>query len=864
MSLQQLIDGIKRDHDLSPNIITWRTLPAKQADLTNLPIDLAPVLEKALLDQGIHNLYTHQFSTWQAVKAGENVVLSTPTASGKSLAYNLPILDELIKHPSSRALYLYPTKALTQDQANVLQQTARSVGSNLIKPAIYDGDTVTGDRSKIRSSANLILTNPDMLHAGILPHHTLWVDFLSQLKFIVIDEIHIYRGVFGSHLANVLRRLNRIAARYGAFPQFIMTSATIANPREHAERVIGRSARLIDEDGSGHGERHFMLFQPPLIDPGLGLRKSATPDLLKMAEMTLEMGVQTILFARARRTVEILLKQTREILVRKEKRSINDRSLISSHQVMGYRSGYLSAERRQIEKALREGEIRMVVATNALELGIDIGQLDISLMFGYPGTISSLRQQAGRAGRGLSPSLAVLVLTSGPLDQYLARHTEYIFGRDTEAALIDPDHPLILLEHLRCALFELPFSHGEKFGELDIGEFLEFIKESGQAYQNEGKFYWMSSEYPASTISLRNASANITTLVEFEKDRQRVVGKLDRESSYWMAHPEAIYLHGGEQYLVKEFDLEKGLVTLSRSNADYYTDPERVQEIDLIQIQNAQQVKGGSKTLGEILVRSRVVGFTKRTWGSGEILEKAALEMPETNLNTVGYWISLSAESLKRIEKTGLWTNSPNDYGKFWPMIRDQIRERDHFRCQVCGAEEKLKNHHVHHKTPFREIIRRGMAEEYNRTDSDQNLKVPQNLIDRANRLDNLVTLCESCHRRVEQNVLIRSGLAGLGSVLKNLATLSLMCDSEDLGIHFDPQSSLSEGSPMVVIYDMVSAGIGFSAKLFNDHEQLLLQALDLVENCPCDDGCPACVGPAGENGVGGKSEVIAILREMV
>ncbi|HWS23489.1 MAG TPA: DEAD/DEAH box helicase [Anaerolineales bacterium] len=864
MSLQQLIDGIKLDPDLSPNIIAWRTLPAKAADLTNLPIDLAPALEKVIRNQGIQGLYTHQFATWQAVKAGENVVLSTPTASGKSLAYNLPILDGLIKNQSSRALYLYPTKALTQDQVGVLQQTATLVGSNLIKPAVYDGDTVTKERSKLRSSANLILTNPDMLHAGILPHHTLWIDFLSQLKIIVIDEIHIYRGVFGSHFANVIRRLLRITARYGAFPQFIITSATIANPKEHAERVIGRSVRLIDKDGSSHGERHFMLFQPPLIDPGLGLRKSATPDLLKMGEMALEMGVQAILFARARRTVEFLLKQTRDMLHRKEKQSIHSGSLIKSHQVMGYRSGYLPAERRQIEKALRDGDIRMVVATNALELGIDIGQLDISFMFGYPGTISSLRQQSGRAGRGLSPSLAVLVLTSGPLDQYLARHTEYIFGRDPEAALIDPDHPLILLEHLRCALFELPFNHGEKFGNIEIEEFLEFINESGQAHKNDGKFYWMSSDYPASNISLRNASARITTLIEFEKDRQRVIGKLDMESSYWMTHPNAIYLHGGEQYLVNDFDLEKGLVTLTRSNAEYYTDPERVEEIDLIQIQNAKQVKGGSKTLGEILVRSKVVGFSKRMWSSGEVIEKVALEMPETNLNTIGYWVSLSADSLKRIEKAGLWTNSTNDYGKFWTIIRDQVRKRDQFRCQVCGAEEKIKNHHVHHISPFREIIRRGMAEEYNRTDSDQQLKVPQELIDRANRFDNLVTLCEGCHQRVEQNVLIRSGLAGLGSVLKNLATLSLMCDSKDLGVHFDPQSSLSEGAPTVVIYDMVPAGIGFSVKLFADHEQLFHRALDLVKNCPCDDGCPACVGPAGENGVGGKSEVIAILNEMI
>lgn len=864
MSLQQLIEGIKRDSNLAPNIIEWRTIPIKQAELTDFPTELSPSLLKFFNNQGVKGLYTHQFKTWQEVQFGKNVVISTATASGKSLSYNLPILDSLVKNPDNRALYIYPTKALTQDQANILNEIALKVDTQKIIAAVYDGDTNGNKRSKIRSTANILLTNPDMLHTGILPHHTLWAEFFQKLKFVVIDEVHIYRGVFGSHFGNVIRRLQRIAAHYGAFPQFIMTSATIANPKDHAEKLIGRSTSLIDKDGSAHGERHFLIYQPPLIDLALGLRKSSTPELIDLAVRSTKLGIKAILFARARRTVEILLRQVREALKRNNLSSINPVSFENEKLAMGYRSGYLPAERRQVEKALRDGKISMVITTNALELGIDIGQLDLSIMFGYPGTISSLRQQSGRAGRGLDPSLSVLFLTSGPLDQYLARHTDYIFDQDPESALIDPDHILILLDHLRCALFELPFFRGEKFGNIEVSDYLEFIEDEGLAHSSGDKFYWMSQDYPSSGVSLRNASPNISSLVEVENEKQRLIGKLDRESSYWMTHPGAIYFHGGEQYFVKANDIEKGLVILERSGADYFTDPERVQEITLIQIQNATQVKGGSKTLGEITVHSRVVGYSRRLWGSGEILEKIGLSMPETSLNTVGYWISISYESLKRIERNGLWTNAPNDYGPYWNQIRDQVRERDGFKCQVCGAIETIASHHVHHKSPFREIIRRGMADEYYRAELDQSIVVPQFLIDRANRLDNLVTLCESCHHRVEQNVRIRSGLAGIGSVIKNLATLYLMCDSEDIGVHFDPQSGLSDGLPTVILYDMVPAGIGFSTKLFQEHGRLLAQALDLVENCPCEDGCPACVGPAGENGVGGKLEVIAILREMI
>lgn len=864
MSLHQLIEIFKRDPEISPNFIIWRTEPARDADNRDLPIDLLPVLKESLRRSGITQLYSHQFEAWQLVHEGRDVVLCTATASGKSLAYNLPIVDSLAREPNNRALYLYPTKALTQDQANALDHLSKEIGVQALRVGIYDGDTSSAARSKIRSTANIVLTNPDMLHTGILPHHTLWAAFFKELNYVVIDEVHMYRGVFGSHFANVIRRLLRVAALYGAFPQVIFTSATISNPKEHAEKILGRSVSLIDKDGSTRGEKHFLLYQPPIIDAGLGLRKSASGELIKLSDKVLKKGIQTILFTRSRRSVEIILRQIREMLDKERARSIDNSKVTKPDAVMGYRSGYLPAERREIEKKLRDGDIKMVVSTNALEVGIDIGRLDISLIFGYPGTIASLRQQAGRAGRGAEASLAVLVLTSFPLDQYLARHSEYIFDRNPEMALIDPDHPIILLQHLRCALFELPFAKGEQFGGLDVDEFMEFIRATGQAHEAGDKTYWMADAYPASEVSLRNASPNVATLVTFEDQKQKIIGKIDIGSSYWMAHPKAIYFHGGSQYYVEGFDHEKGMITLSRSSAEYFTDPERTEDIELVQIQQAAQVIGGTKTVGEIIVHSKVVGFKKKMWGSGEVIDMEALVMPESTLNTVGYWISLSKEAVERIEKAGLWTNSPNDYGPYWQIIRDSVRERDQFTCQVCGVKENGGGHHVHHKVPFREIIRRGLAEEV-RNDRDVDLsQVPQSLIDRANRLDNLTTLCETCHHRVEQNVRMRSGLAGLGSVLKNLANFLLMCDAEDIGMYFNAEAEISDGAPTVALYDMVPAGIGFSTKLYEQHSRLLTEALDLVEHCGCEDGCPACVGPAGENGVGGKAEVIAILKEML
>ena len=484
MSLDALLNHWKYDPQNAKNIVAWRTTPARAAVTHPFPDGLPAPLRDALTAMGISSLYSHQSQAWTHACNGKNVVLATSTASGKTLAYNLPVLASLLEDENARALYLFPTKALTQDQlSNLLSlQSKIPFGHDVLnlKSSIYDGDTPKRDRPPIRKNARILLTNPDMLHTGILPHHTNWADFFRNLKFVVIDELHTYRGVFGSHVANVIRRLKRVAAFYGTNPQFILTSATIGNPRELAEKLTESPVTLIDEDGSARGPRHFLIYNPPIVNEALGLRKSALLESVRLAQDVLSAGVQNVVFARSRRSVEIILTY------------LQDTSPISIGNgggwegvggIRGYRSGYLPSQRREIEKGLRDGTVRTVVATNALELGIDIGGLGAAILVGYPGSVASAWQQSGRAGRGDAPAVALLVASALPLDQFLAHHPENFLGRSPEQALVNPDHLLILLEHLRCAMFELPFARRERFGNLDVDEFLEFLVANREAHQ---------------------------------------------------------------------------------------------------------------------------------------------------------------------------------------------------------------------------------------------------------------------------------------------------------------------------------------------------------------------------------------------
>jgi DEAD/DEAH box helicase domain-containing protein len=860
MPLASLLDFWKHDRDTAPNLVTWRTLPARPSQTYPFPADLPATVRQTLVATGIHSLYSHQLEAWTQSQAGENIILATSTASGKTLAYNLPVLAGLLNNSEARALYLFPTKALSQDQLSNLQTLNLALDTLNLAPSIYDGDTPQSARLAIRRNARIVLSNPDMLHTGILPHHTNWADFFTNLKFVVIDEMHTYRGVFGSHVANVLRRLKRVAKFYGAKPQFILASATIGNPKELAENLIEEPVHLIDNDGSARGPRHFIIYNSPLTDESLGLRKSSLLEGVRLAQDLLRSDIQSVVFARSRRSVEIILRYLQE--------NQSSNSLVSNLQspIRGYRSGYLPHQRREIEKGLRDGSVKTVVATNALELGIDIGGLGAAILVGYPGTVASARQQAGRAGRGLESAVAVMVASASPIDQFLAHHPEYFFDRSPEQALVNPDHLLILLGHLRCAMFELPFEKGESFGRLSgeqLEEFLNFMLSNNEAHLSNEKYYWMSDQYPAANISLRSASPQsvvLQTTMDTSTSlsagsRPLTIGTVDGESATWMTHPGAIYLHEAQSYFVDELNLEEHIARLRPIESDYYTEPLQQTSIQVLSISEEfpsplgsptgvlrkGQGEGTTKSWGELQVTTQVTGFRKRRWYTHENLGEEPLDLPPSDLQTTGYWLSLSEETVTRLRETGAWSNDPNNYGPEWARIRERVRARDGYKCQVCGAPESTRQHDVHHKTPFRAFT--SMAE--------------------ANRPENLTTLCASCHHKVEQNVRMRSGLAGLAYVLGNLAPLFLMCDTGDLGSHIEPIENETFGGPTVVLYDLVPAGIGFSQKLFELHDDLIARALELVRECACTDGCPSCVGPGGENGYGGKEEALAILKEL-
>ncbi len=832
MSLDKLLSHWRAEPEIGGNITDWHTLPARPAQWAPLPAELHPALREALVQRGYTALYSHQVRVWEHARLGENVALVTGTASGKTLAYNLPVLDRLLRVPDGRALYLFPTKALAQDQKNELDEFNRAFAPDLRLPSgTYDGDTTQSARPKVRQNARIIISNPDMLHTGILPHHTKWAEFFANLQVVVIDEMHIYRGVFGSHVANVLRRLKRVTQFYGASPQFILTSATIANPVELAGNLTGSRVALVAEDGSPRGPKHFLIYNPPVVNAELGIRRSVMQESVRLASDLLAYQVQTILFGRSRRAIEVMLNYLRQE---------------SAHpdEVRGYRSGYLPRQRREIEAGLRSGAVRAVVATPALELGIDIGGMDAAILAGYPGTISGAWQQAGRAGRTRTVSLAVLAASANPLDQFLARHPDFFFGSSPEQALINPNNLLILLAHIRCAAFELAFHAGEGFGDVpaaEVDEILHLLEEANEVHESRGKYYWMADEYPASAVSLRSASPNTVILHAQSDEGWQTIGEVDLASADWMVHPRAVYMHEGQTYLVEELDLVQSLAYLRPAEVDYYTQPRRESEVALVQTFESANVAGGVKAYGELTITSKVTGYHKIEWHTHQRLGIGELEMPENQFETTGYWLALGESTVGALREQNLWNSDPNRYGANWTQQRDAARQRDSYACQNCGAKEQGRSHAVHHKMPFRAF------ESYLE----------------ANRLENLITLCPACHQRAESVVKVRSGLSGLAYALGQLAPLFLMCAPNDLGIHADPKSPLADGCPVVVLYEQVPAGVGFSQRLFELHDEIILRTYQLVSACECQDGCPSCVGPGGEQGAGSKPETLAILQQL-
>ena len=826
MDLSTFLTGWKTDPSIGPNIFSWKVIPSRLSQFEELPDQLDPKLKSHLNSQGIKALYRHQSQAWDKITNGENIALVTGTSSGKTLAYNLPILQGLLKNSSRRALFVYPTKALAHDQLAVLEAFS-AVPANA-----YDGDTPQHHRSSIRKSSQILITNPDMVHVGVLPYHTNWQLFFSNLAYIVLDEMHTYRGVFGSHVANVIRRLNRIAKHYGSAPQYILTSATIGNPQQLAETLIDQPVSLIEEDFSARGEKHFLIYNPPVINQTFGLRASMQSECVRLVSDLISNQFQTILFGRSRRSIEFMLSKLRA-------RTTIDPSLIKS-----YRSGYLPAQRREIEAGLRTGTIQAVTATNALELGIDIGGLDAAILAGYPGSIAGTWQQAGRSGRTEQPSLSVLVASSNPLDQYLAHHPEYIFS-NPESALLDPNNLLILLDHLTCAAYEIPFSAGDTFGNLTdslTSEFLEILLNLKKLYHSNGKYFWMSESYPAADISLRSSSSQKFLIQQKVAENKTItIGTIDYESAFWMVHPGAIYLHEGETYKVEKLDLIENCAILVSTSPDYYTEAERKTSFTVDNILQEGQISGGHKKVGEITIDSQVTGYKKINWRQYEIFGREVLDLPATKFSTTGYWLTLSLDLETKISAEGLWNSSPNTYGSNWESIREQILNKDENKCQICGKSGSIEPLHIHHKIPLRSFS--SAAE--------------------ANNLDNLISLCPRCHQRAESVVRINSGIRGLGYVLNNLAPLLLMCGPGDLGLHTDYQSPFADGRPIVLLYENIPGGIGYSKILFDKGEELLSKSYTLISKCPCLDGCPSCVGPGGEQGSGGKKQTLAILKSM-
>jgi len=815
---------------LANNIVDHHIERMKPAQYAGFPEDLAPAIRDYLTQKGIKSLYKHQKESYELVRTGKNLVISTGVASGKSLCYQLPILQTIQENKEATALLLFPTKALTQDQKKGFIQFLSDPAYKGVKVGvgIYDGDTIQKSKREIREKAKLVFTNPDMLHLGILPHHANWANFFKNLKYIVIDEVHIYRGVFGSHFANVLRRLNRITIFYGVKPIYILTSATLANTRDFITNLIESEFEIIDRDYSPHAQRHFIIYNPPLLDQELGLRKNYLMETVRIAGKITQLSGQQLIFAHTRRMVEFILTYLK-------KRSG------STFQIHGYRGGYLPEERRRIESEIREGKIKITIATNALELGVDIGGLDFVIINGYPGSIASVRQQAGRAGRRGKTAYTVLVLSSELIDQYLAQHPGYIYENDPEAALINPDNPFILLHHLKCALFEKPFSNLENFGRItpsELAPYLDLLQEYGFLMKEDKKSYWFSESYPASEISLRTIGSGGFVL----QNKGKTIGLVDHNSAFWMTHPHAIYLHDGESYFVEKLDLAKKLVQLTKVRSDYYTQSISQNQFELLKLKRNKQIRGGEKYYGQLKVVHQVTGFKKIRWGSQELMGYEDLDLPAHDMITFGYWFGIARDLVNQLKLSSEWNNETNDYGKDWQKITRQIKTRDKFKCVICGASSEQIGLHVHHKKPFRSFV-----------DKKQ-----------ANSRENLITLCSACHKKTEKRIYIQSGLSGLTNLLGNIAPFFLMCDRHDIKVHQEKTSKLTEGSPTLVFYDAVPGGIGLAEKLYEIHDKMIEEAYITIMNCSCNSGCPACVGPISERGKGAKNIVKSILKGMI
>ena len=639
LALRKAISEIEAETTRFLGITAFRHYPALPGSYADFSPELSPRLTEVLRQQGIERLYSHQVEAFERVQAGENVVVVTPTASGKTLCYNLPVLDAVLRNPETRALYLFPTKALAQDQLAELHSMIGELDVD-IRTFTYDGDTPQDARKAIRSRGHLVVTNPDMLHGGILPHHTKWVKLFENLRYIVIDEVHAYRGVFGSHLTNILRRLHRICAFYGTQPQFICSSATIANPQELTEKLIDAPASLIDTNGAPKGEKYFLFYNPPVVNQELGIRRSYIQETRRLALSFLRLGLQTIVFATSRLNTEVLVTYLKDAL---------EKEVAARDLVRGYRGGYLPEKRREIERGLREGSVLGVVSTNALELGIDIGNLDVAILAGYPGTIASTWQQAGRSGRRTGSSVAILVANSSPINQFVVNHPDYFFSGSPEHGLVNPDNLSILVDHVKCAAFELPFQQGEDFGEENLQEILCFLEEQQLVHHSGDHWHWTSESYPADEVSLRSVSSDNFVVVD-ETTNPHVIAEVDFTSAISTLHDKAIYTIEGQQYYVVHFDYAERRATVRQCDTDYYTDAITYTKVNILDRFDSNAVGTSVRSHGEVRVISQVIGFKKIKFYTLENVGSGELSMPEQEMHTTAYWLTVRREVLAALE----------------------------------------------------------------------------------------------------------------------------------------------------------------------------------------------------------------------
>ncbi len=611
-------------------------LPAQAARYAQFPPDLEPRLVTALQGRGIEQLYAHQRQAWDCIRAGRSTVIVTPTASGKTLCYNLPVLQAVLTE-QAKALYLFPTKALAQDQVAELHALNRQADLGL-RASTFDGDTPGDARRAVRMHGDIVVSNPDMLHQGILPHHTKWAQFFERLRYVVIDELHTYRGVFGSHMANVLRRLQRICAFYGVQPCYILCSATIANPVELAEQLLGGPVAAVTESGAPHGPRVLLFWNPPVVNQALGLRASSRSQVARLARSAVKRGLQTLVFANSRLMVEVLTKYLKDVF---------DSDPRKAPRINAYRGGYLPNERRATERGLREGKLACVVTTNALELGVDIGALDVCLLNGYPGSIAATWQRLGRAGRRQRAALGVMVASSNPLDQYIVRNPDFFLGGSPEHARIAPDQLLILMDHIRCAAFELPFSEGERFGNEPLAELLDYLIDQGVLHKEKATWHWIADSYPAGNVSLRSVADGNFLVVDRTGGQQRIIAEVDYASAPMTIYEGAIYMVQAQPWQVEQLDWEGRKAFVTRTHADYYTEAIDYTRLKVLEEFESSASATARCTRGETHVVRHIAGYKKIRYYSHENIGYDRIELPDLEMHTTAVWWQVQEQVLQ-------------------------------------------------------------------------------------------------------------------------------------------------------------------------------------------------------------------------